>query len=450
MPENKFNDNNLSKLTEEYANNRKNDLSQIDNSKFEEIFGIRKKKTSSQPAEKPDVSGKNDTPAVGESGKFERGESPISGPKPQRKTGLFSGFMYFVFIVSVSIILACVLWIAASDVLALNKTVVSAEIVLPQDIFTKDTRTVENEDGTTKTETYNKADMGKVASILKEAGIIEYKSLFMLYSAVSNANEKLDPGTYELSTIYDYRAIVKKMHFGSGAMVTTDITFPEGLTLKEVFELLEKNKVCTVDELMDCAATLDFGYSFLEELPYGDATRLEGYLFPDTYQFYEGSNAQTAIDTFLQIFNARITTDLREQAEATGYSLHDIIIIASMIEKEAGSDSERATIASVIYNRLRQNMPLQIDATVQYALPERKEQLTDEDTQIDSPYNTYKYTGLPAGPIANPGLASIKAAISPSSTSYLYYALDESTGAHKFFTNYSEFEAFKATQSYGS
>ena len=444
MPENKFNDNNLSKLTGENEVNNKSGLSQIDNSKFTEFFGSKKAKTTYNSSESG--SSPESFQSAGEKdGKSERGVSN----KPPRKTGLFSGFMYFVFIVSVSIILACVLWIAASDVLALNKAEVSAEIVLPQEIFTKETRTIEKEDGSTGTVTYNKADMGKVASILKKAGIIEYKSLFMLYSAVSNANEKLDPGTYELSTIYDYRAIVKKMHFGSGAMVTTDITFPEGMTLKEVFELLQEKKVCTVDELNECAATMDFGYSFLEDLPYDNASRLEGYLFPDTYQFYEGSNAQTAIDTFLQIFKARVSTDLREKAEATGYSLHEIIIIASMIEKEAGSDSERATIASVIFNRLKQNMPLQIDATVQYALPERKEQLSVEDTQIDSPYNTYKYTGLPAGPIANPGLASIKAAISPAKTSYLYYALDEATGTHKFFTNYSEFEAFKSTQSYG-
>ncbi len=121
------------------------------------------------------------------------------------------------------------------------------------------------------------------------------------------------------------------------------------------------------------------------------------------------------------------------QAEALNISLHQAVIIASMIEAEAANNDERANIASVIYNRLEQGMPLQIDATVMYALGEHKEHLTEEDLKVESPYNTYTNTGLPAGPICNPGLASINAALNPASTSYLYYALDTETG--KFFTN---------------
>lgn len=451
MADNKFNDENLSKLSEEYSNNTKKKLSNFNRDEFDEFFGNKKKDKSAaasatpQSLKNPDYSLESDDLDEDEGGLCHR----PAHSAPPRKTGVLSGFMYFMFIVSISIILACVGWIAACDVLALNKEVVTAEVTLPHDIFTKETKTVENEDGTTKTVSYNKADMGEVAKILKKSGIIEYKSLFLLYSSVSHANTKLDPGNYELSTIYDYRAIVKKMQFGSGAMTTTEITFPEGLTLQEVFKLLEENKVCTVEELTECAKTMDFGYSFLENLEYGSAARLEGYLFPDTYQFFQGGSAQPVIDKFLHLFNSKVTTEMRERATSLGYSLHDIIKIASMIEEEAANDQERATIASVIYNRLNQGMPLQVDATVQYALEERKEHLTIEDTQIDSPYNTYLNTGLPAGPIANPGQASINAALNPSSTNYLYYALDEATGTHRFFTNSSEFEAFKATQSYG-
>lgn len=452
MADKKYNDENLSKLSEELNRNKKKSLSDADDDLFKEFFGQKSvnQEEISRDAFTP-ISAQRSAPQPTDdaSDYTEDGAELPTGNDKKKKTGLFSGFMYFVFIVSVSIILACVGWMAASDVLALNKEEITAEITLPNDIFTKETRTVEKADGTTGTETYYKASMGKVAQILKDNGIIEYKSLFLLYASVSDANVKLDPGTYELSTIYDYRAIVKKMQFGSGAMVTTEITFPEGLTLDEVFKLLEKNQVCTYDDLIECASTMDFGYSFLEDLPYGDASRLEGYLFPDTYEFYQGGTAQGAIDTFLQIFKAKVTTEMREKAQSMGYSLNQIITIASMIEKEAANDDERATIASVIYNRLKQNMPLQIDATIQYILPEHKETISIADTQIESPYNTYLNKGLPAGPIANPGLTSINAALNPSTTKYLYYALDEASGTHKFFTNYNEFEAFKATQSYG-
>lgn len=452
MADKNYNDENLAKLTEEFSKNKKNSNSNNENDLFKEFFGQKSDRQNS-------VTKDSFTPINAQNGSsvnsdedfdhIEDDEKQPSSKAVRKKTGIFSGFMYFVFIVSVSIILACVGWMAASDVLALNKEVITAEISLPTDIFTKESRTVEKSDGSQGTETYYKANMGKVAQILKENGIIEYKSLFLLYASVSDANVKLDPGTYELSTIYDYRAIVKKMQFGSGAMVTTQVTFPEGTNLKDAFKLLQENKVCTYDELMECAASMDFGYSFLVDLPYGDASRLEGYLFPETYEFYQGATAQGAIDTFLQIFNAKVTAEMRDKAGAMGYSLHQIITIASMIEKEAANDEERANIASVIYNRLKQDMPLQIDATIQYILPEVKEKLSTEDTKIESPYNTYLNKGLPAGPISNPGLPSIKAALNPATTRYLYYALDEASNTHKFFTSYNEFEAFKATQSYG-
>ena len=136
------------------------------------------------------------------------------------------------------------------------------------------------------------------------------------------------------------------------------------------------------------------------------------------------------------------------QAESLNITLHQAVIIASMIEAEAANDDERAQIASVIYNRLAANMPLQIDATVMYALGEHKDFLTEEDLQVDSPYNTYLNTGLPAGPICNPGLASLNAALQPASTDYLYYALNTETGQHEFFSSYDAFQAFTATQDY--
>lgn len=443
MADQRFNDENLSKLTEEFTKKKNNNFSGLDDESFREFF---ENKDDDAPSKAGLIQQKQDS---FRSASNNSSHAFASGKGQNKKTGLFSGFMYFIFIISVSIILACLCWMAASDILALNKEEISAEIALPSEIFTKETRTVKNSDGSTETKTYNKADMREVADILKDNGIIEYKSLFLIYSSVSDANIKLDPGTYELSTIYDYRAIVKKMQFGSGAMLTSEITFPEGLTVEEIFKLLEKNQICTYDELMEYAANMDFGYSVLSAIPYGKASRLEGYLFPDTYEFYQGTTAQAAIDTFLQIFNSKVTGEMIEQAATMGYSIHDIIKIASMIEKEAANDEERPIIAGVIYNRLKQDMPLQIDATIQYILPEHSEYITIADTQTESPYNTYLNKGLPIGPISNPGLASINAALNPETTSYIYYALDESTNTHKFFVNFNDFSAFTATQSYG-
>jgi len=373
---------------------------------------------------------------------------PISKRRDKR-TGCLGGLMYFIFIVSISVILACVGWMAASDVLALNKGADAVEVTLPDTIFTQKEVDVTDSDGNvTGTETINVADIGEVSTILKDAGIIRYKALFKLYSGFSDAKDKMDPGTYTLNTEYDYRAIIKKMQFGSDSQVRTMVTFPEGFTMKEIFQRLEENKICKYDDLMNCAATLDFNYKFLEGIPLGDASRLEGFLYPDTYEFYQGETPEATIDTFLQIFHYKLTAEMWNLANAKSLTMRDIINIASMIEKEAANDDERATIASVIYNRLKANMPLGIDATIQYALPEHKDKLTEADLAIDSPYNTRKYTGLPPTPIANPGFPSIMAALKPATTNYLYYALDTATGTHKFFKSASEFNAFVATQNY--
>lgn len=377
----------------------------------------------------------------------EKRNSPIS-KRQDKKTGCLGGLLYFIFIVSVSVILACVGWMAASDVLALNKEVKTVDVTLPQEIFTQEKVQTTSTDGTVKTKTINVADINKVAKLLKDAGIIEYEALFEFYSGISDAKEKMDPGTYTLSTEYDYRAIVKKMTFGSDSQVRTMVTFPEGFTMKEIFKRLEENKICKYDDLMECAANTEFNYKFLESIPLGDAARLEGFLYPDTYEFYEGETPEATIDTFLQIFHYKLTAEMWDLAAAKNLSMRDIVNIASMIEKEAANDDERATIASVIYNRLKAKMPLGIDATIQYALPEHKENLTQEDLELDSPYNTRKNAGLPPTPIANPGFPSITAALKPATTTYLYYALDTATGTHKFFKTAAEFNAFVATQNY--
>ena len=380
----------------------------------------------------------------------ERDYRPVRTRRDSR-LGCLGGLMYAVFIICVSVILACVGWMAASDVLALGKDDVSATITLPKSAFTQVEREVKDEDGNvTGTETVSSADMDYVASQLKDNGIIEYKWLFKLFAKISNADTKIAPGTYQLSTRFDYRALVKNMQVGTKVMVTTKLTFPEGYTMAQIFQKLEENDICDADKLYDAAANYNYSYSFLEGAETGDAKRLEGFIFPNTYDFYQGEQASSVINKFLSALHYNITADNWKQCENLGITFREAVTIASMIEKEAANDDERSTIASVIYNRLKAGMPLGIDATILYEFPDYDGgvNLPDEIRNYDSPYNTNLYTGLPPTPICNPGMASIRAALQPASTGYYYYALDTATGTHRFFTNSADFSAFVATQTY--
>lgn len=343
------------------------------------------------------------------------------------RMGCMGGFMYFLVVVCISVALASIGWLAANDVLSLNKELVTAEITVQEDF-----------------------NMEEIAQQLEDKGIIEYSFLFEIFSKLSTAEEKITPGTYTLSSHLDYRAIVTNLKEVEGPLKTVRVTIPEGRNMMETFQLLEDNGVCDVDVLLECASDYEFDYDFLNPDKLGTEKRLEGFLFPDTYEFYVDSDPEDAIEKFLDNFERRVKEHMYLKAEEMGYTFDEIMTIASMIEMEAATDSERTTISSVIYNRLKSyDFPrLQIDATVQYALGEHKDSLSYEDLQVDSPYNTYLYEGLPPGPISNPGIVSIGAALNPESTNYYYYALS-TDGTHKFFTYYSSFQEFVNSSEYG-
>lgn len=385
----------------------------------------------------------------------ERDYRPIRQSHESR-TGCVGGIMYFVFIVCVSVILACLAWMAVSDALALNKESFSAVVNLPSSIF--ETKTIDelDKDGNViGTKTVRSADITYVSQELKEAGLIQYKWLFEFFCKISHADRKVTPGNYELKSSFDYRALVQNMRAGSGATVTIDVTFPEGFTMQQIFRRLEEKEVCSYEDLMEAAANYKYNYSFLEGLEPGDASRLEGFLFPDTYQFYVGMQASSAINKFLETFHYLLTADMLKQANDRGLTIRQVVIIASLIEKEAAVDpsngiDDRALISSVINNRLKEGMPLGIDASILYVFPDHEGAPTGEMLAYDSPYNTRLYVGLPPTPICSPSLAAIKAALNPESTNYYYYALNTATGKHEFFVNAEEFNEFVATQDYGS
>jgi len=306
------------------------------------------------------------------------------------------------------------------------------------------------------------ASMNQVTDMLHEKELIDYKWLFNLYCMISGAEEKIEPGTYQLNTVFDYHALVYGMMETSENRATVTVTIPEGYEAEDIFLLLEENGVCAAADLEQAAAEYEFDYWFLQEIEYGDFRRLEGYLFPDTYEFYVDDEAENVLAKFLRNFNRKFTEELqadletlnaklRQQKLESGFSegevedltIHDIITVASLVEKETISAAESGEIASVIYNRLCSKLYpcLNIDATIQYVLPERKEILTNADKAVISPYNTYTNAGLPVGPIANPGMSSIRAALYPENTDYYFYAIDPA-GGHHFSETVYEHQSF--------
>lgn len=347
--------------------------------------------------------------------------------RPKKRRSAFGPLLYVIFVIGVSALLAAVGWIAANDLLALNKPDHSATITI--------------EDGAT---------IGQVADLLEENGLIEYKALFELFATFTHVdsvspNSKITPGTYELNTSMDYNALINSMGRNSANRKETQVTITEGMTLDQIFQTLEEAGVASVEDLQDVAANHEFNYSFLKDLPTGDYHRLEGYLFPDTYQFYMGGDVLQILNKMILRFDEMFTEEMRKDAEESGYTVGEIVNIASMIEKETDG-KDQALISSVIHNRLEKptsetGKTLGIDATILYVTGG-----TTVDVNLDSPYNTRLYPGLPPTAISCPGFDAIKAAIYPDSTRYYYYALGDD-GTHSFFRTLSEQQKFIASQS---
>ncbi len=278
--------------------------------------------------------------------------------------------------------------------------------------------------------------LDSVATKLADSGAIGNATVFKLEARVEGAAADLKPGEYRIPPETNNQEILATLSAGQETPTFT-MTIPEGLTLDQTARTVAKQSDISVEDFEDAARRTDYGYAFLEG-PGIQTT--EGFLFPKKYEFEEGVDAPVVVDRMLgQYLQETQGLDIEEAQESLGLSEYEILTVASLIEKEAANDEERPLVASVIYNRLREDMPLQIDATIQYALGKPKENLSLEDLEVDSPYNTYKIKGLPPGPIADPGLESIKAALEPADTSYQYYVLDAGGDKHTFTDNYDDF-----------
>ena len=282
-----------------------------------------------------------------------------------------------------------------------------------------------------------------IAKILEENGLIRSSLLFELKSRYFKYDGKFKEGEFSLSTNMSEEEIMEILATQGAQAEGIWFTIPEGYTIKKIAETLENNKIVTQDEFMEALKETKYDYDFLSEIP-ERSNRLEGYLFPDTYEVREGADAAEIVSKMLNRFDEIVKPEYYKRAQELGYTMDEIIIIASIIEQEAKLEEERPRVAGVIYNRLESDIPLQMCSTVMYALGKRKDRLLYKDLEVDSPYNTYLHGGLPVGPICNPGEASIKAALYPEEHDYYYFVLmDEETGEHVFTSTGEEHNAAK-------
>lgn len=357
-------------------------------------------------------------------------ERPTRKGRPKRQKGegllgipnILATFVWLALIVVIGVTAGRMLWVCAADVLAFGREDKAVTITI-----------------------YEADTMEDIVDKLHSNGLIRYKSLFNLYASISDAEEDIKPGIYDLNTRYDYHALVNFMSPKSSREVV-ELTIPEGYTCQQIFDLLEEYRVCTAVDAAAYAANGELNdYWFLAGLERGTENCLEGYLFPDTYEFYKNSTPREALQRMLNNFEIKFSEEMKAQLDTLNgsltddYTARDIVIVASLIERESAHPEESPRVAGVIYNRLFNwgNNPklLNIDASIVYAQGGNAEHI---DTALDHPYNTYLYPGLTPGPIANPGLASLKAALNPETHNYFYYVLNPETGRHQFSTTNEE------------
>lgn len=266
----------------------------------------------------------------------------------------------------------------------------------------------------------------EISDRLTHLGVIDSRLRFWWLMKLQGDAGKFKTGTYAFTLHMDEQAVLDKLVAGDTTVVK--FTIPEGFGIKEIAKRLADEGL--VDEQEFLAEAKDFApYDYMKKRP-NVRYAAEGYLFPDTYVIHSDVSAEGIMKMMAEDFNTRLTPALRQQAAAKGLSIHDLVTLASLVEKEARYDEDRPIIAQVFFKRLQMGMPLQSDTTLQYLMAGPKEDVSIEDTKIDSPYNTYQHEGLPPGPIASPGMKSILAVLNPANTDYLYFVADRQGHNH--------------------
>jgi peptidoglycan lytic transglycosylase G len=281
----------------------------------------------------------------------------------------------------------------------------------------------------------------EVVSQLHDLGVLRCDGIVgrILLRGTGKA-DAIRAGSYTLTTNMTFDEALAVLSAPPAPVATARLTIPEGYRLTQIAERVHQALGIAEDRFLSAAQ--DTSWSLDPYLPTGKGT--EGFLFPETYRFEKDASAKDVIQRLLDQFDTEAEGLEWANAKELGVSDYEVVVIASMIEREARVPSDRAKIAAVIYNRLAEGMPLGIDATIGYIDPDPSNGLTVSDFEIDSPYNTRLHTGLPPTPIASPGIASLRAALAPADVPYLYYVLCSSNGAHRFSVNYNQFLSDKA------
>jgi len=336
-------------------------------------------------------------------------ERTVSDEGGNTVVSVVKAVIYMIFVVVVSVFLALAIILVGNDVFAFVKSDAEINVTIPEN-----------------------ADFEDITEILYENNIITYPEVFKLYGKLKKEGGPYVAGDFLVSPMTNYGDLMDafKPKPKSG---TSRITIPEGYTTDEIIDLMVSYGIGTREGYEEAIQNYDFDYWFLDELENEGISedriyRLDGYLFPDTYDFYNSSSEVTVLNKLLRRFDQLFTDEYREQCDVMGYSVDDIITLASLIEKEAGTAAEFFNVSSVFHNRLNNiaYFPcLDSDATIAYAVHhETGERPKKVDTSYETPYNTYFYKGLPPGPIANPSASAILAALSPAQTKYFYFVSD--------------------------
>lgn len=367
----------------------------------------------------------NQSPPVKHTSEKVKKSSDDNGTKesPEKSGGIVFGLakalIYIIGVIAVSGVLSYFGIIYANDIFAFVKEEKTAQITI-------------NENTT----------VSELADILYAEGMIEHPGVFKFYTWYRHRNNKnpieLNAGNYEVSSVLNYDMMLSTFKKKTGGRTIVTLTFKEGLTVDETIDIFVEAGVGNREKFIDAINNYDYDYKFVKALDNWQNTpgrkyRLEGYLYPDTYDFYTDSDESFIISKLLSNFNQKFEEEYYDRCTLLGYTVDEIINIASIIEKEGYLQEDLETISSVFHNRLNNwdANYLQSDATIQYSFEERKKEITPEDLEIDSPYNTYIHQGLPPSAIANPGLESILAALYPANTNY-YFFVTRKNGAAIF------------------
>lgn len=329
--------------------------------------------------------------------------------KTRYRAGVFAKVMFALIIVGLSIILSFAILFAVQDAFGIGK---------PENDYLIE---IEQNSG-----------LSQIADILKEKGVINSAMLFKAYYKFTDAEADFHYGTYQLNSNMSYDRILTELSKYSKSRDEVKVMFAEGLTLYEMADLLEINKVCKAEDFINTVNTTDFGYDFEKNITKDELRfhKMEGYLYPDTYIFYTDDNPVNVANKFLSNINKRIFTGLEQELKGMTMTQDELITIASIVQREAGNIEEMKKVASVYLNRL--NTPgvfarLEADPTRDYA-EELKLQMSVKNQEILDAYNTYEGQGLPPGPICNPGIDAIKAVLEPADTDFFYFCTNLKTG----------------------